>query len=46
MTACGDSLGSGGIEQKARRSHGHGQQCGDCHGEGSIRGINGIGKVQ
>ena len=24
----------GGIEQKGKRTHGHGQQCGDCWGEG------------
>ena len=25
-------------------TRGHGQQCGDCWGEGSIRGLNGNGK--
>ena len=42
---------SGGIEQKIKRTHGHGQQCGDCRGE-EVRGsgrqykgdINGNGK--
>ena len=31
--SCG---GSGGrrIEQERKRTHGHGQQCGDCGGEG------------
>ena len=23
----------GGMEQKRKRTHGHGQQCGDCEGE-------------
>ena len=32
-------LGGGGIEQKGKRTHG--QQCGDCRGQGNIRGING-----
>ena len=36
--------GSGGIQQKGTRTHGHGQQCGDCWGEGGIRGLNGNGK--
>ena len=27
------ALGGGGIEQKGKRTHGHGQQCGDCRGE-------------
>ena len=27
-----------------KKTHGHGQQCGDCGGEGSIRRINGNGK--
>ena len=26
----------GAIEQKGKRTHGHGQQCGDCWEEGSI----------
>ena len=36
MTAGGGRLGGGGIEQKGKRTHGHGQQCGDCWEEGSI----------
>ena len=28
----GGKLGSGGIEQKGKSNHGHGQQCGDCGG--------------
>ena len=28
------SKGGGGIEQKRKRTHGHGQQGGDCCGEG------------
>ena len=34
-------LGSGGIEQKGERTHGHGQQGGDFWGERGIREING-----
>ena len=37
-------LGGREIEQKGKRTHGHGQQCGDCQGEGDIRGLNGNGK--
>ena len=37
-------LRGGGIEQRGKRIHGHGQQCGDCWGEGNIRGLNGNGK--
>ena len=38
MTAkCGGRLGGGGIKQKEKRIHGHGQQCGDC---GRERGID------
>ena len=37
-------LGGGRTEQKGKRIHGHGQQCGDCWGEGSIRGLNSNGK--
>ena len=33
--------GGEGIEQKGKRTHGFGQQCGDCWGEGGIRGRNG-----
>ena len=33
----------GGIERKGKRTHGHGQQCGACRGEGGIRGLNGNG---
>ena len=32
-------VGGGGIEQKGR-THGHGQQCGDCCGQRGIRGRN------
>ena len=45
MTASGGGrLGGGGIEQKGKRTHGHWQWCGDCWGEGGIRGLNGNGK--
>ena len=37
-------LRGGGSEQRAKRTHGHGQQCGECWGEGNIRGLNGNGK--
>ena len=42
MTASGGGwrLGGGGIEQKGKKTHGHGQQCGDCEGAESIRGLN------
>ena len=36
--------GGGGIEQKGKRTHGHGQQSSDCWGEGGTRGLNGNGK--
>ena len=32
------------IEQKGKRTHGHGQQYGDCWGEEGIKGLNGNGK--
>ena len=42
MTASGvGKLGGGGIEQKGKRPHGHGQQRGDCWGGGGTRGLNG-----
>ena len=45
MTAKGGLLGGGGIEQKGKRTHGHGQHCGDCRGGGeSIRGLHSNGK--
>ena len=37
-------LGGGRIEQKGKRPHGHGQQCGDCWRGGGIRGLNANGK--
>ena len=37
-------LRAGGIEQKGKRIHGHGQQCDDCNGEEAIRELNGNGK--
>ena len=39
-------LGYGGIKQNGKRTHGHGQHCGECRGRGRIRGLNGNGKVQ
>ena len=44
MTAGGGRGRGGGIEQKGKRTHGHRQQCGDCCGEGSLKGLNGNGK--
>ena len=41
MTAKARGLVSGGMEQKGKRTHGHGQQCGDC-GRGKGGGIRGI----
>ena len=42
MTALAGSraveVGGGETEQKGKRTLGHGQQCGDCLGEGSIMG--------
>ena len=48
MTASGgrEWLRVGGIEQKGKRTHGHGQQCGDWWGEGDIRGLNSNEKIQ
>ena len=31
----GGQLGGGGMGRKGKRTHGHGQQCGDCWGEGA-----------
>ena len=33
-----------GLSKKDKRTHGHGQQCGDYWGVGGIRGVNGNGK--
>ena len=40
----GGRLEGKGIEQKGKRTHVHGQQCGDCREEGGIRKLNGNGK--
>ena len=40
----GGDLRGGGIEQKGKRTHGQGQQGGDCCREGDIRGLNSNGK--
>ena len=42
----GVEVGGGGIEQKGKRTQGHGKQCGDWGGEGSIKGKNDHGKIQ
>ena len=41
-------LGGGEIEQKLKKTHGHGPQCGDCRGrEGEdMRALKGDGKMQ
>ena len=40
-------VGGGGIEEEGRRTHGHGQQCGDSGvGQGSVRGLNGNEKIR
>ena len=36
----------GKIEQKGKRTYGHGQQYGDCWGKDGIRRLNGNGKIQ
>ena len=41
MTASGVVVSGGGIKQKGIRTHGCGQQCGDCYGEVGMRGLNG-----
>ena len=33
------------IKQKGKRTHGQGQQCGDCSGAGGVRRLNGNGKT-
>ena len=38
-------FGGGRIEQKGKRTHGHGKQGGDCWAEAGIRGLNGNGKI-
>ena len=45
MVGGGGSLGGEGIEQKGKRAHGHGQQCGYCWREGSIKGLKGNEKI-
>ena len=40
MTASdGGWVGGGGIEQEGKRTHGHGEQCGDCWGR-EYKGTN------
>ena len=36
--------GGGGIEQRGKRTHEHGQQCGDCGREEDVRELNSNGK--
>ena len=40
-----ETQGGGGIEQQGKRTHGHGQQCGDWWG-GEIKGLNGNEKIK
>ena len=40
----GGRLVGGGIEQIGKRSHGHGQQSGDCRCKRGTRWLNGNGK--
>ena len=40
----GGNLRGGGIEEKGKRTHGHGLQCGHCWVEGSIRELTDNGK--
>ena len=40
----GGELGGGGMEQKGKRTRGHGQQCGECGRGKGIRALNGNGK--
>ena len=42
ITAGGGRTGSGGMQQKGKRTHEHGR--GDCWGKVGIRGLNGNGK--
>ena len=45
MTAKGgERLVGGWNEQKGKRTHGRGQECGDCRKVKGIRGLNGNGK--
>ena len=37
-------IGNRGIEQNGERTHGHGQQWGDCWGKRGMRRLNGNGK--
>ena len=43
-TAMGGGVRGWRDQTKRERTHGHGQQCGDCRVERSIRGINNNGK--
>ena len=43
MAVGGGRRGGGGIVQKGKGTHAHGQQYGDCWGVGGIRILNGNG---
>ena len=40
----GGEVKGGGIEENGKKTHGHGQQCGDCGGNWGKRWVNGNGK--
>ena len=42
----GGGLGAGGIEQKGKRTHGHGQECGHCWRAWGTRGLMVMEKIQ
>ena len=44
MTPRGGEVKGRRMEQKGKRTHGHGQQCDDCWGEECIRVLSGKGK--
>ena len=47
MTAKGwGRFKGGGIEQKGERTHGHGQQCGDCSGREVYKGNMGKNAIK
>ena len=45
MAGGGGRVEGGGSEQKGKRTHGHGQQCGD-YGGGGVRGLNDHENIQ
>ena len=45
LVRVGGRFKGGRNEQKGKKTHGHGQQCGDCEGAESIRGLNSNAKI-